>query len=171
MEQSVRAIVVAGVGGAGKSTVGRALAARLAWAFCDADDLHSPEAVEKMRAGSPLTDAEREPWLDRVAAEIAARSPMVLACSALRRSHRGRLRSGGLELWFVLLDPPVEVLRERLAARVGHFMPATLLDSQLATLEPLGAGERGIVVKRTDDVEFVVGEIVEAARRARRERV
>lgn len=163
----VRAIVVCGVSGSGKSTVGAALAARLAWSFRDADDLHPAENVAKMRGGEPLTDVDREPWLDRVAAEIERRSPMVVACSALRRAHRDRLRLGGLDLWFVLLAPPTEVLRERVANRRGHFMPAALLDSQLAALEPLGAGERGIVVDRVDDVEVIVGAILAEARRAR----
>lgn len=163
----VRAIVVCGVSGAGKSTVGAALAARLAWSFRDADDLHPAENVARMRGGEPLTDADREPWLDRVAAEIEQCSPVVVACSALRRAHRDRLRLGGLELWFVLLAPPTDVLRDRVTDRPGHFMPAALLDSQLAALEPLGAGERGIVVDRVDDVEVVVEEILAEARRAR----
>lgn len=121
-----------------------------------------------MRDGEPLTDADREPWLDRVAAEIKHRSPAVVACSALRRVHRDRLRSGGLELWFVLLAPPPDVLRDRVESRKAHFMPASLLESQLAVLEPLGEAERGIVVDRVDDVESIVTEIVAEARRARR---
>ncbi|MGE3857551.1 MAG: gluconokinase [Dehalococcoidia bacterium] len=139
-------VVVMGVSGAGKTTVGRALAARLGWAFLDADDLHPAANVAKMAAGQPLTDTDRAPWLDAVAAHIAAwdaegRSGVV-ACSALRRGYRDRLATACDGVRFVHLDVPPAIARERLAKRAGHFMPASLLDSQYATLEPIADDER-----------------------------
>lgn len=139
------AIVVMGVSGSGKSTVARALAERLGRPYLDADDLHPPANVARMRAGEPLTDAERGPWLDAVAARIAADGRTVVACSALRRAHRDRLRAGGA-VWFAHLDPPAADLAQRLDARRGHFMPASQLPDQLSTLEPLGPDEGGLRV-------------------------
>jgi gluconokinase len=128
-------VIVMGVSGAGKSTVGRALAAALGWPFVDADDLHPPANIEKMRRGEPLDDADRAPWLDAVAARIAALNDGVFACSALHESYRARLQVRD-DLRFVFLVVPRAVLRQRLLERHGHFMPASLLDSQLQTLEP-----------------------------------
>lgn len=133
-------LVVMGVSGCGKTTLGAALAGALGAAFVDADDLHPPANRAKMAAGVALTDADRWPWLDRVAAALRDRAPVVAACSALRRSHRDRLRQAG-GVRFLHLAAPREVIAARLAARQGHFMPATLLDSQYATLEPPGPGE------------------------------
>jgi gluconokinase len=133
-------IVVMGVSGAGKSTLGEALAERLGWAFIEADDFHPPANVEKMRAGRALDDADRIPWLTAVNAELrrfaAAGTDAVLACSALRRSHRQRLAKGVADLRFVHLHGDAGLLAQRLRQRPVHFMPATLLDTQLATLEP-----------------------------------
>lgn len=138
-----RVIVVMGVSGVGKTTVGSALAASLGWRFDDADAFHPPANVEKMRHGIPLDDADRAPWLaamrDHLAAHLRASSPVVLACSALRQSYRDALVPAAAPagvIRFVHLEAPPEVLRERLATRSGHFMPASLLASQLATLEP-----------------------------------
>lgn len=131
-----------GVAGAGKTTVGALLAGELGWPFVDADDLHPAASIEKMRRGEPLTDADRGPWLDGLAALIAgclARGERaVLACSALRVSYRERLSGGRPEVAFVLLDVAPELLADRLARRRGHFAGPALLASQLATLEREG---------------------------------
>lgn len=131
--------ILMGVAGAGKTTVGRALAARLGWAFYDADDLHADGAVERMRRGIPLTEVDRAAWLDRLSAlveDLRRRgTPTVLACSALRRSHRERLGAGAPDVRFVYLKADREVLRRRLETRQGHYFGAELLESQLATLE------------------------------------
>jgi gluconokinase len=133
-------LVVMGVSGCGKTTLGRALAERLGAAFVDADDLHPVANVAKMAAGQPLTDADRWPWLDLVAQALRDRAPVVVACSALRRAYRDRLRRAG-DVRFLHLAAPQEVIAGRLAARQGHFMPPGLLTSQYATLEPPPPGE------------------------------
>lgn len=134
-------IIVMGVSGAGKTTVGRALSAALGWPFVEGDDYHPASNVEKMRHGIPLTDADRAPWLARLRGvideTIAKGGHAVIACSALREAYRQELtppRPVGA-VRFVLLDVPEDVLHARLAHRVGHYMPASLLGSQLATLE------------------------------------
>ena len=134
------AIVVMGVSGCGKSTVGSALADRLGWRFADADDFHPPANVEKMRAGIPLDDADRAPWLARLNAmlrESAAEGrPVVLACSALRQRYRDALAEGVPGLRVVHLAGSAELIGARLAARRHRYMPSGLLASQFATLEP-----------------------------------
>jgi gluconokinase len=150
-------VVVAGVAGSGKTTVGKLLAERLELPFLDADGLHSPEAVDQMARGEPLTDAQRDPWMDRVVDAATSRDPVVIACSALRRAHRRRLESIGARLF--LLDAPTPVLEGRLRGRHGHFFPARLLESQLATLERPGPGEEITVVDATQPVPDVVGAI------------
>lgn len=142
-------IVVMGVSGCGKSFVGGALADTMGWDFKDGDDLHPPANIEKMRSGLPLDDADRSPWLDRVAAwisdeHLAGRSGIV-ACSALKRRYRDRLREVDGALRFVFLDVPVPVLYRRLEHR-QHFMPSRLLDSQLETLERPGADEHVLTI-------------------------
>ncbi|MDO9456579.1 gluconokinase [Nocardioides sp.] len=149
-------VVVAGVSGSGKSTVGEALAARLGVAFCDGDDLHPPANVAKMRAGTPLTDADRWPWLDDIGAWLARDAGGVVACSALRRAYRDRLRSAVPGLDVLLLDGDPGLIRARQAARGQHFMPTSLLDSQLATFEPLAPDEAGLTVDVADPVEEIV---------------
>lgn len=141
------AIVVMGVSGSGKSTLGALLAARFGSPFIEGDTLHAPESVAKMRAGQPLQDADRWPWLDRVGValreSLAVNGTAVAACSALRFSYRERLRTAlAAPLSFLLLSAGREELLQRMAARPHHFMPASLLDSQLATLEPPRQGER-----------------------------
>lgn len=142
-------IVVMGVSGCGKSSVGRALADALGGDFQDGDDLHSPVSIEKMRAGEPLDDADRGPWLDRVAVWIRAERRIgrhgVVACSALKRRYRERLREADETLRFVFLDIPEPVLRQRLAQR-QHFMPPRLLQSQLQALERPGPDEPVLTV-------------------------
>ena len=138
-------VVVMGVCGSGKTTVGRLIAQRMDWVFLEGDDLH-PEANRlKMAAGTPLTDEDRWPWLDRIARAIRRAGgegrSMVVACSALRRTYRDRLRECGGDVRFLHLTGTPALLRTRMALREGHFMPAGLLDSQLATLEPAGSGE------------------------------
>ena len=134
------AVIVTGVTGVGKTTIGRALALRLGWQFHDADDLHSPENVERMRRGEPLNDELRAPWLTRVrdVIERAIRDgePVVIACSALKERYRRRLSDGLPEVRFVFLTTPPDVLQGRIAARRGHFVSPALLHSQLADLEP-----------------------------------
>ncbi|MFM9924800.1 gluconokinase [Variovorax sp. H27-G14] len=133
------AVVVMGVSGTGKSSVAAALAQRLGVPWIDGDDLHTHEAVARMRAGLPLADADRWPWLDRVGAclanRVAAPHGVVVACSALRRAYRDRLRAAEPGLQFVFLNGPPALIRQRMAQRAGHYMPAALLDSQLQTLE------------------------------------
>jgi carbohydrate kinase (thermoresistant glucokinase family) len=126
-----------GVAGSGKSTIGHIVAARLGAPFVDADDLHSVDAIEAMRAGRALDDAERAPWLQRVGAAVrdVDVGPVVLACSALTRSYRDVLRDAVPELTFVALDVDAETLAHRVATRTDHFAGADLLPSQLATLE------------------------------------
>lgn len=154
-------VVVMGVSGCGKSTVGASAAAALGWSFAEGDDAHPPANVAAMRAGRALTDDDRRPWLHELAGwiavhDVAGRSS-VLACSALRRSYRDVLRSGAGRVLFVHLDGPPGVIRLRLAERTGHFMPASLLASQLATLEPLAPDEHGLVL----DVRNPPGELAE----------
>ncbi|WP_427019010.1 gluconokinase, GntK/IdnK-type [Pseudarthrobacter sp. P1] len=153
-----------GVSGCGKTTIGALIAHELGLAFTDADSLHPVENVAKMAAGTPLDDADRWPWLAIVGAALAdAEGPggagLVLACSALKRSYRDAIRAQVPETVFVHLDGSREVLGARLEGRSGHFMPATLLDSQLAALEPLGSDEAGTAV----DIALPVDEVVAAA--------
>ena len=135
-------IVIMGVSGCGKSTVGAGLAEALHIPYRDGDDLHPAANVEKMRAGIPLTDDDRWPWLDRVAATLNHEAPVIIGCSALRRAYRDRIRAGaGGPVQFVHLTGHRDVIAARMAARKGHYMPPSLLDSQFATLEPPGPDE------------------------------
>ena len=158
-------VVTMGVSGSGKSAVGRALAARLAVPFQEGDDLHPAANIAKLRAGVPLDDADRAPWLAAVADWIAARPVKgggVVSCSALRRAYRDRLRAaGGATLRMILLDPPEATLRERLAKRQGHFMPASLLASQLATLERPEPDEPIVVLHQDARVASLVQQVVD----------
>ena len=133
-------VVVMGVSGAGKTTVGEALARRMGWEFLDADEYHPPENVAKMASGTPLTDADRWPWLARLNAELAAResrdASAVLACSALKDAYRLRLRDGLRDSRLVFLRSDFESIRARMETRKHKYMPASLLRSQFETLEP-----------------------------------
>jgi carbohydrate kinase (thermoresistant glucokinase family) len=136
-----------GVSGSGKSTVASMLARRLEVPFVDADGLHPPQNVAKMAAGIPLTDRDRGPWLDRVGEELGgAPDGVVVACSALRLSYRAVLRGHAVEAAFIHLHGTRAQLTTRLTARLDHFMPPALLDTQLATLEPLQVEESGVVL-------------------------
>lgn len=143
-------VVLMGVCGSGKTEIGRRVAARLGCDFLDGDDFHPPANVEKMRAGAALTDADRWPWLDRLAAEIGGRleggTGAVVACSALARRYRDRLGLARPGIVLVHLAGDRDLLAGRLAARRGHFMPPSLLDSQLATLERPAADERAVTI-------------------------
>jgi gluconokinase len=135
-------VVIMGVSGCGKSSVGQGLAVALGIPYHDGDDLHPPANVDKMRAGTPLTDDDRWPWLDRVASALAENPPVIVGCSALRRTYRDRIRAGaGGTVRFVHLTGHRDVILARMAARKGHYMPTSLLDSQFATLEVPGPDE------------------------------
>jgi gluconokinase len=141
-------LVLMGVSGCGKSTIGRLLAAQLGWDFAEGDDLHPAANVAAMAAGHPLTDADRAPWLRRVAAWIDAQRaqgrPGIITCSALKRRYRDELRGGAVT--FVYLAGSPELIAGRLARRSGHFMPAALLASQFADLEPPGPDEAAVTI-------------------------
>ncbi|MBS7544941.1 gluconokinase [Ancylobacter oerskovii] len=157
-------IVVMGVSGCGKSAIAEGLAAALDGLFIEADRLHSAENVARMRQGIGLTDAMRWPWLATICdtASAAPQRPVVIACSALRRAYRDVLRERLDGVRFVFLDGPREVIAERMRARPGHFATVSLLDSQIATLEPPDADERALRLS----VTLSPAEIVAAARDA-----
>ena len=159
-------LVLTGVSGAGKSTVGRALAERVGAVLLDADDFHSSADRERMARGIPLDDAARDPWISRLVPELARRAEagerVVLACSALRRQHRARLVAAADDVAIVHLEVGRDELERRLAGRVEHFMPVELLGSQLDSLEHPGA-EHHAVVDGEAPVEAVVDEILRVA--------
>lgn len=143
-------VVVMGIMASGKTTVGRALAQTLDWPFQEGDELHPPANRHKLAAGTPLTDADRQPWLAAIGLwmdkQQEANLPGVVSCSALRRQYRDLLRQGRPEVHFVVLDGDPEVIRARLAQRHGHFASPDLLDSQIATLETPGADEHALAL-------------------------
>lgn len=157
---AVLTVVVMGVAGSGKTTVGRLLAARLGRPFVEGDDLHPAANVAKMRSGQPLDDADRRPWLEAVAGRIGTHErrgqDVVVSCSALRRRYRDLLRTEHPSVEFVQLDVDPLVLRRRLESRRGHFLPASLLASQLASLEPLAPDEPGMVLRADAEPHQVV---------------
>lgn len=160
-------LVVMGVSGSGKSTVGAALAQRLRVPFADADDLHPPANVAKLGAGQPLDDRDRLPWLEAVGAWLADHPDGgVMSCSALKRKYRDRLRHHCDDVAFLLLHGAPEVIRERHAGRSGHFMPSSLLTSQLATLEPLAPDEHGVTIDLDQGVDAIVEQGLRWARAA-----
>lgn len=161
-------VIVMGVSGVGKTTIGQALAKRTGAEFIDADAFHDDACVAKMSRGEPLTDDDRAGWLDRLRNEVRrridARSPMVLACSALKRRYRQVLRRDGEPVLFVHLEADAGVIRQRLTDRQGHFMPETLLASQVATLERPDPGEDAVIVRAEGRPGEIVGRILDAAR-------
>jgi gluconokinase len=155
-----RRVVIMGVSGCGKSSVGAGLAARLGLNYRDGDDLHPPENVAKMRAGMPLPDADRWPWLDRVGQVLLAEAPVIVGCSALKRAYRDRIRTAaGGPVTFVHLAGSQEVIAARMALRQGHYMPLSLLDSQFAALEPPAAAE-AITVSIDQPLEAIVADVL-----------
>jgi gluconokinase len=156
-------IVIMGVSGSGKSTLGSALALRLGWRFVEGDALHPPRNVAKMTAGEPLTDADRWPWLERVAEAIVAGGDagVVLACSALKRSYRDFLRDRAGAIMFVLPSLQKDVLTARVAARPGHYMPASLLQSQLDALEALAPDECSTSLDGTLALELQLSQLLQ----------
>jgi gluconokinase len=159
-EQPVVSVVVMGVTGSGKTTVATELARRLGWDFTEGDDHHPAANVEKMRAGIPLDDDDRRPWLLELARWIGAHEAegrsCVLTCSALRRSYRELLRDGHPSVWFAHVSGDEDLITQRVTARKGHYMPPSLVPSQFATLEPLGDDEPGRVVPAVGSPEQVV---------------
>lgn len=158
-------VVMAGVSGSGKTTIGMLLAAHLGWPFEDGDALHPAANIAKMRAGIPLTDSDRRPWLAALGAwmdqQIAVGRSAVVACSALKRSYRDQLCHGRPEVRVVILDVDQATLAARLTARHGHFFPPQLLASQLAELEPPGPGEKqALVMPATGPPAEVAAEII-----------
>ena len=157
-------VILAGVAGSGKSTVGKILATRLGWPFEDSDLLHSTADIAKMMSGVPLTDADRWPWLNTVATwmdqQIAAGASCVLACSALKRSYRDYLRRDRPDVKIVLIDVDQATLTARLAGRHGHFFPKKLLQSQLAVLEMPAPDEHVLVVPATGTPAQMAGKII-----------
>lgn len=157
------AIVVMGVAGSGKSTVADLFAQQLGWTRIEGDDLHPPENVVKMAAGTPLTDADRKPWLLLICERIdQTEGNQVITCSALRRGYRDILRTAEARVRFLHLSGSTELLASRIGGRTDHFMPPSLLTSQLDALEPLTADEDGVVV----DVQGTPAEIVARALQA-----
>ncbi len=155
-------VVVAGVSGSGKSTIGSLVAASIGAAFIDGDDLHPPANVAKMAAGHPLTDADRAPWLDAIVEQLANTESIVVACSALRRSYRDTLRQiGGVKI--VLLDISVDEAASRLDQRMDHFMGSSMVRSQFDSLELPTADEPAVVViSASDPIDVVVDRVLAA---------
>jgi gluconokinase len=155
-------VVVMGVTGSGKSTVGTALAERMGVPFADADDFHSPENVAKMRSGVPLTDDDRRPWLLAIGAWLAKHEHgAVVTCSALKRAYRDTLREAAPDITFLHLHGDKDTVRKRVGSRQGHFMPESLVDSQYADLQPLGDDERGVVIDFSLPVDVIVDRFLE----------
>jgi gluconokinase len=161
-------VVVMGVSGVGKTTVGKGLAEALGARFLEGDQFHPKANIEKMSHGEPLTDADRKPWLERLAVELDASrvggKSVVLACSALRRSYRDILRAGHDDVDFVFLDAEQAVIQKRLDARKGHFMPPSLLDSQFAALERPGPDERTVRAEATQPPDGIVASVLHQLR-------
>ncbi len=159
-------VVAMGVCGSGKTSVGKVIASRMNWRFIEGDDLHPPANKAKMASGVPLTDEDRWPWLDHIADRMRAidkaGGSAVVACSALRQAYRDRLRGSGVDLRFLHLTGDAGLIRQRMKSRSSHFMPAGLLDSQLATLEPARPDEDLYEV----DISGTVSDLAEAAIRS-----
>ncbi|MFF9220610.1 gluconokinase [Streptomyces viridosporus] len=155
-------VVVMGVAGTGKTTVGPLLATRLGVPYAEADDFHPQANIDKMSAGVPLTDEDRLPWLDAIGGWAHERAGLggVVSCSALKRSYRDRLRAAAPDVVFLHLTGDRALIEDRMAHRKGHFMPTALLDSQFATLQPLEPDETGVAVDVAGTPEEVTGQAV-----------
>lgn len=157
-----------GVAGCGKTSVGQALAHQLGIPYRDGDDLHTDANVAKMRAGQPLTDDDRWPWLDRVAAALSDDAPLVIGCSALKHAYRDRIRTRATgRVQFVYLHGSRDLIAARMAQRQGHYMPTSLLDSQFAALEPPDATE-ALTIDIDQPLAALVGDIMAGLARAPR---
>jgi gluconokinase len=160
----IRYIIVMGVSGCGKSTVAALLAGRLGWEFTEGDALHPAENVEKMRQGVALTDTDRAPWLQEIALTIrtwrASGSPGIIACSSLRRRYREIILDGALDIRFVYLRGGFSLIEQRLATRQGHYMPASLLESQFATLEEPAPDEPAITLETGAPASDLVSQVL-----------
>jgi gluconokinase len=168
-------VVVMGVSGSGKTTVAMRLVELLGWPFAEGDDFHPVANVEKMRSGRPLSDRDRKPWLAAVAdwigeQEVAGRSAVV-SCSALKRAYREALRRNHPSVWFVHVSASPAGLKARLETRSGHYMPASLLASQLETLQPLDPDEPGVTISGEGPPDVVAGRVLDALRDERGRRL
>jgi gluconokinase len=161
-------VVLMGVAGSGKSTVGEALATHAGASYYDGDDLHPAGNIAKMSRGEPLTDDDRWPWLEKVGQKLAqAEGPIIIGCSALKRIYRDRIRAeANSTVTFVMLSGSRELIASRMSSRTGHFMPTSLLDSQFAALEVPEADERAITVDIDQSLNNVVSSILEKAAQA-----
>lgn len=158
-------LIVMGVSGCGKSTMAAALSERLGLDMVDGDDLHRPESVAKMRAGIPLQDADRWPWLDHIGQYLAQAHPQgrVVACSALKRVYRDRIREQAGDVCFVFLEGDFDLIAQRMRQRVGHYMQPGLLDSQFRTLEKPQADESDVIcLPITEPVQDMVAQAIQA---------
>lgn len=157
-------LIVMGVSGSGKTTIAQALESELGFTYAEADEFHPQSNIDKMSQGIPLTDEDRWPWLrsirDWMSAEAAAGRSTVVTCSALKRTYRDLLREADGTVFFIHLDGSEDLLRERMQHRSGHFMPASLLPSQLATLEPLESDEPGLKISIEKTPEEIVSEVL-----------
>ncbi|GAA4022583.1 gluconokinase [Streptomyces plumbiresistens] len=164
MMRTPHVVVVMGVAGTGKTTIGPLLAARLGVPYAEGDDFHPQANIDKMSAGTPLGDADRWPWLDAIGAWAHERAGLggVVSCSALKRSYRDRLRAAAPGVVFVHLAGDRKLIEDRMTHRQGHFMPTALLDSQFATLQPLQADEAGVAVDVSGSPEEITERAAEA---------
>ena len=154
------AVVIMGVAGCGKSSVGAQLAERFDCVFIEGDDLHDQSSIDKMSGGRSLTDVDREPWLQRIGNQLAiSTDPVIVSCSALKRVYRDTIRiHAGRQVLFIHLSAPQSVIADRMQRRTGHFMPTELLDSQFQTLEPLASDEHGSVIDIAQPLELSINE-------------
>ncbi|WP_320773914.1 gluconokinase [Streptomyces sp. CRN 30] len=164
--QTPHVVVVMGVAGTGKTTIGPLLAARLGVPYAEGDDFHPPANIAKMSAGTPLDDDDRWPWLDAIGEWAHGRAGLggVVSCSALKRSYRDRLRAAAPGVVFVHLTGSRELIADRMSHRAGHFMPTALLDSQFATLQPLQADEAGVAVDVAGGPEEIASRAADSLR-------
>ncbi|XXQ69439.1 gluconokinase [Neisseriaceae bacterium B1] len=156
--------VIMGICGCGKTTAAQAVQQHLQCAYAEGDDFHTQENRDKMGAGIPLNDEDRKPWLENLRDWMSEQADKgaehsVVTCSALKKQYRDILRGATGDVYFIHLAPPVEINRERMAARKGHYMKANMVDSQLAILEPLQADEKGIVIDNAGSPEEVAADI------------
>ncbi len=165
MEEQPRHVVVMGISGSGKTTIATQLAQRLGWIYAEADEFHPAENIAKMTSGTPLTDEDRWPWLESMknwmTAEAQSGRSTVVTCSALRRSYRDVLTRAQGRVRFVHLLGDTDLILERMKTRSGHFMPESLLPSQISTLEPLEADEQGVRIENTGTPDQVTDDVID----------